>query len=71
VLGGEVVAETTEGLRVLETSHPPNYYFPPPDVVAGVLERSAHRSWCEFKGAAHYYRVPRGRTPRARRGVGL
>ena len=28
VLGGEVVARTTEALRVLETSHPPTYYLP-------------------------------------------
>jgi uncharacterized protein (DUF427 family) len=30
-LGGEVIADTTHGYRVLETSHPPNYYFPPGD----------------------------------------
>jgi uncharacterized protein (DUF427 family) len=60
VLGGEVIADTTEGLRVLETSHPPNYYFPPDDVSAGVLERGDRRSWCEFKGGAHYYDVRGG-----------
>lgn len=60
VLGGQVIADTTHGLRVLETSHPPNYYFPPDDVLAGVLERSDHRSWCEFKGGAHYFDVRGG-----------
>jgi len=60
VLGGQVIADTTAGLRVLETSHPPNYYFPPDDVAPGVLERSARRSWCEFKGGAHYYDVRGG-----------
>ena len=57
VFGGQVIADTTRGLRVLETSHPPNYYFPPEDVTPGVLDRRAHGSWCEFKGAAHYFDV--------------
>ena len=46
VLGGAVIAETTRGFRVLETSHPPNYYFPPDDVRAGALEPTAGTSFC-------------------------
>ena len=57
VQGGEVVAETTRGLRVLETSHPPNYYFPPDDVAPGVLEPGKGASFCEWKGRAHYFSV--------------
>ncbi|HMF03375.1 MAG TPA: DUF427 domain-containing protein [Acidimicrobiia bacterium] len=60
VLGGETVAATSRGLRVLETSHPPNYYFPLADVAPGVLERSSGGSFCEFKGRAHYYAVRGG-----------
>lgn len=60
VLGGETIAETTRGYRVLETSHPPNYYFPPDDVAPGALERSAGRSYCEFKGKANYFTVRSG-----------
>jgi uncharacterized protein (DUF427 family) len=60
VFGGETIAETTRGYRVLETSHPPNYYFPPDDVVPGALEPSAGRSFCEFKGRAHYFTVRSG-----------
>lgn len=55
VLGGEVIADTTRGYRVLETSHPPNYYFPPEDVVPGALEPCKGASFCEWKGRAHYY----------------
>ncbi len=33
IFAGRVVAETTRGLRVLETHHPPTYYFPPDDVL--------------------------------------
>ena len=54
-LGGEVIADSTHALRVLETSHPPTIYLPPTDVRGDLLEESRARStWCEFKGAAHY-----------------
>jgi len=46
-LGGVVVASTTAGWRVLETSHPPTYYFPPQDILAGSLASVPGRSWCE------------------------
>jgi uncharacterized protein (DUF427 family) len=60
VLGGEVVAETTRGFRVLETSHPPNYYFPPDDVATGAIEPSKGASFCEWKGRASYFSVRGG-----------
>ncbi len=60
VLNGSLIAETRHGFRVLETSHPPNYYFPPDDVVAGALSGNDHTSWCEFKGGAHYFNVHAG-----------
>ncbi|MGI8796019.1 MAG: DUF427 domain-containing protein [Acidimicrobiia bacterium] len=60
VLGGETIAETVRGFRVLETSHPPNYYFPSDDVVPGALDPSAGRSFCEFKGRAQYFSVRSG-----------
>lgn len=54
-LGGEVLADSTGALRVLETSHPPTVYIPPSDVRADLLTPSAERStWCEFKGVARY-----------------
>ena len=51
---GVVVADTERGLRVIETSQPPGYYFPPADVALELLHGSAHRSWCEWKGMASY-----------------
>lgn len=57
VLGGVTIADTTRGCRVLETSHPPNYYFPPDDVADGALERAKGASFCEWKGRAHYFTV--------------
>jgi uncharacterized protein (DUF427 family) len=41
VLGGEVVASTTDGFRVLETSHPPTYYLPPGAFTDGALRPCA------------------------------
>ena len=60
VLDGRVIAETTRGYRVLETSHPPNYYFPPEDIAPDVLDRSDGASFCEFKGQAHYFTAKSG-----------
>jgi uncharacterized protein (DUF427 family) len=57
VFGGVTIADTTAGCRVLETSHPPNYYFPPADIRSDALEADAGSSWCEWKGQAHYYAV--------------
>jgi uncharacterized protein (DUF427 family) len=60
VLGGVTIADTTRGYRVLETSHPPNYYFPLADVLDGALVPADGSSYCEWKGRARYYdvRVP-------------
>ncbi len=52
---GETVAETRAGYRVLETSHPPVYYFPPSDVRQDFLVPAVGRSLCEFKGVARYW----------------
>ena len=55
IFGGEVIAETTHGFRVLETSHPPVFYFPPEDVRTEFLTEAANSSFCEWKGRAGYY----------------
>jgi uncharacterized protein (DUF427 family) len=60
VLGGVTVADTTGAFRVLETSHPPNYYLPPDAFLPGALVRTRRASWCEWKGEAHYYDVHGG-----------
>jgi uncharacterized protein (DUF427 family) len=54
-LAGEVLADSTRALRVLETSHPPTIYIPLADVREELLgESDAHSTWCEFKGRARY-----------------
>lgn len=54
---GRVLAATTHGLRVLETSHPPCFYFPPDDVDFTQLEPSPTRTFCEWKGQARYWHL--------------
>lgn len=57
-LGDTLIAESRRAYRVLETSHPPNWYIPVEDVVPGVLSRSPSGStWCEWKGRATYWDV--------------
>lgn len=57
VFAGVVIAQTRRGHRVLETSHPPVYYFPPEDVRREHLEHAPGGSFCEWKGRAAYWTV--------------
>ncbi len=59
-LGGVVVADTTNAVRVLETSHPPVYYLPVEDLAPDTLAPAAGSSMCEFKGRARYFDVRGG-----------
>ncbi len=52
-----VVASTTRGLRVLETSQAPAYYFPLDDVAADLIRPSRTSTYCEWKGRASYLDV--------------
>ena len=60
VFGGETIADTANGWRVLETSHPPTYYLPPADVRAEFLKAAGGSSFCEFKGVASYWTIVAG-----------
>jgi uncharacterized protein (DUF427 family) len=55
-LGGRVIAETYDALRVLETTHPPSYYLPRSAFAEGVLRpaEDGRSTFCEFKGHASY-----------------
>jgi uncharacterized protein (DUF427 family) len=55
VFNGEVVADSGQSFRVLETSHPQVYYIPKQDIRMEFLQPSAWRTWCEFKGRASYW----------------
>jgi len=57
IYNGVVIADSTNALRVLETSHPPVYYIPPADIQMQYLTKASRQTFCEFKGAASYYNV--------------
>ncbi|MDZ8162542.1 DUF427 domain-containing protein [Microbacterium aquimaris] len=65
-LGGEVVVDTADVVRVLETSHPPTYYLPIDAFTDGALVRGDGASMCEFKGRARYFDVHGGGQVRPR-----
>lgn len=68
VLGGVEVCRTRRAWRVLETSHPPTWYLPRADWLAGSLEPAAGSSVCEWKGVASYLTVVGGGTRAERAG---
>ena len=59
-LGGAVIVDTTDVVRVLETSHPPVYYLPLSDFAAGSVVPAVGSSFCEFKGSARYFSLVSG-----------
>jgi len=59
-LGGQRIVDTTDVVRVLETSHPPVYYLPMAAFVDGALTSARGSSFCEFKGYARYLDVSGG-----------
>jgi uncharacterized protein (DUF427 family) len=59
-LGGVLVVDTVDVVRVLETSHPPVYYLPIAAFADGALADAEGSSYCEFKGFARYLDVRGG-----------
>lgn len=54
--GGVTVAETTDLVKVLETSHPPTFYLPRA-AFGDLLRPAARTTFCEWKGTARYVDV--------------
>jgi len=60
IFNGEIIAQTNNSYRVLETSHPPAYYIPQEDINMNYLESTSRTTFCEFKGAASYWTITVG-----------
>ncbi len=60
ICNGIILAETTKGKRVLETSHPPVYYFPSEDIKLEYLIATQKKGLCEWKGGYQYYDISIG-----------
>jgi uncharacterized protein (DUF427 family) len=60
MLGGVVVADTTDAVYVWENPSYPQYYVPLGDVAPGVLKETGTTSWSPSRGTARHYSVHGG-----------
>lgn len=60
--GGEIVAETSHALTLKEASYPAVQYIPREDAVSSKLQRTAHSTYCPYKGDASYFSIVSGGT---------
>ena len=60
MLGGFIVAETTQALTLQEATFPPVLYIPRGDVHMDLLDPTEHRTHCPYKGDASYFTVNGG-----------
>jgi uncharacterized protein (DUF427 family) len=59
-VNGKRIADTREALTLKEAAYPPVQYIPRKDVDMTLLLRTAHRTYCPYKGDCAYYSIPAG-----------
>jgi uncharacterized protein (DUF427 family) len=59
-LAGKTIADTREALTLREAAYPAVLYIPRKDVDMTLLERTAHTTYCPYKGDCLYYSIPSG-----------
>ena len=57
VVAGRVIADTCDAVTLREESYAAVQYVPRKDVDMSALERSAHATFCPYKGDCAYYSV--------------
>ena len=55
--GGRVLADSRDALILREAGYPAVQYIPRKDVDMTLLERSAHATYCPYKGDCAYYNI--------------
>ncbi len=58
--GGRVVADSRAALTLQEAAYAPVLYVPRADVDMALLARTAHSTYCPYKGDCAYYSIPAG-----------
>lgn len=56
-VGDRTIAESDAALTLQEASYPPVQYIPRADVDLSQLERTAHQTYCPYKGDASYFSI--------------
>jgi uncharacterized protein (DUF427 family) len=59
-VGGKRIAATSEALTLKEAAYPPVQYIPRKDVDMTQLQRTAHQTFCPYKGECAYFSVAVG-----------
>jgi uncharacterized protein (DUF427 family) len=57
---GELLADTRDAIAMHEAAYPVVYYVPRKDVKMDRLVRTAHQTYCPFKGHASYFSLANG-----------
>jgi len=57
-IGGTIVADSCDALILREKGYPSVQYIPRGDVDMTLLERSAHTTYCPYKGDCNYFGIP-------------
>jgi uncharacterized protein (DUF427 family) len=57
VVAGRIVADTCDAVTLREASYAPVQYVPRKDVDMSALERSAHATFCPYKGDCAYFNI--------------
>ena len=60
-VNGKRIADSGEALTLKEAAYPPVQYIPRKDVDMTQLQRTAHQTYCPYKGECTYYSIPAGR----------
>jgi uncharacterized protein (DUF427 family) len=59
-VAGHVIADSRDALTLREATYPVVQYIPRADVEMGLLERTAHATYCPYKGDCSYYSISVG-----------
>jgi uncharacterized protein (DUF427 family) len=60
IVAGRPIAQTRDALSLKEASYPPVHYIPRKDVDMELLQRTAHHTYCPYKGECAYYSIALG-----------